>query len=346
MKYWIEKQIEKKEKKEKNIGILILKIYLSFNVVNTHCLDTTNIQSHFIFFLSNNLHAPTFFIISFFLFYKSLISRNINKFKQRFQRLLIPYIAWPIIIFIANNIFFFILKAKFYKSFKDLKNQLLTGHSFIPSLWFQWDLIFETFLFIIIELLFHKYIIIILINIEITSYFLQYSNYNYYLFQNLIYEQRFTFGRLMEILPYSISGLIIAHSQLMSTLKKNRIKTLCFCFSTFYFFYKYNLIAEPLGFYYQGLRIHIQSICLFITFTIISFDCLPFILTKTIKHISALTPGVYYLHIPLRDLFEIIFISVQKKNFFGSLFIYIISYCICFIGNRFLINTKLRNLFQ
>lgn len=346
MKNCIEKQIEKKEKKAKNIGLLILKIYLSFNVVNTHCLDITNIQSYFIFFLTNNLPAPTFFIISFFFFYNSLISRNINKFKQRFQRLLIPYIVWPIIIFMTNNIFFFILKSKLYKSFKDLKNQLLTGHSFIPSLWFQWDLIFEIFLFIVIELLFHKYIIIILINMEITSYFLQYSNYNYYFFQNFIYEQKFTFGRLMEILPYSISGLIISHSQLMSILEKNRIKTLCFCFSTFYFFYKYNLIAEPLGFYYQGLRLHIQSICLFITFTIISFDRLPFILIKTIKNISTLTPGIYYIHIPLRDLFKIIFISVKKKNFFGSLLIYIISYFICFIGNRFLINTKLSNLFQ
>ena len=28
----------------------------------------------------------------------TLLSRNIDKFKQRFQRLLIPYLVWPVII--------------------------------------------------------------------------------------------------------------------------------------------------------------------------------------------------------------------------------------------------------
>lgn len=339
----IEKQIEKKEK---NIGLLILKIYLSFNVVNTHCLDISNIPSNLIFFLTNSLHAPTFFIISFYFFYKSLISRNINKFRLRFQRLLIPYIVWPIIIFIINNILFYVFKKKLFKTFKDLKNQLLTGHCFIPALWFQWDLIFETFLFIIIELLFHKYLIIILINIEIVSYFLQYSNYNYNFFEKLIFEQKFTFGRLIEILPYSISGLIIAHFELMKNLKKNKIKTLYFCFVVFYFNYKFNFIIDPLGFYYQGLKIHIQSICIFISFSIISMNFLPDILIKGIKQMSVLTPGIYYLHFSLLNFFEIIFISVQKKTIFGSLFIYIMSYLICFIGNRFVKNTKLKHLFQ
>lgn len=339
----IEKQTKKKEI---DIGLLILKIYLSFNVVNTHCLDFSNIPYNLSFFLSNRLHAPTFFIISFYFFHKSLISRNVNKFRQRFQRLLIPYVVWPFIIFIVDNFFFFFFKMKLNKSLKDLKYQLLTGHSFIPSLWFQWDLIFETFLFIIIELLFHKYIINILININIVSYFLQYSNYNYNFFHNLIYEQRFTFGRLMEILPFSISGFIIAYFGLMKKLKKNRFKTLYFCIIIFYFTYQNNLIIEPLGFYYQGLTIHIQSICLFIFFSVISMDFLPNILIKIIKQISAFTPGIYFLHIPLLNFFELIFISVEKKKFYGSLFIYVFSYFVCFLGNKFSINTKLNNLFQ
>ena len=235
---------------------------------------------------------------------------------------------------------------KLFKTFKDLKNQLLTGHCFIPALWFQWDLIFETFLFIIIELLFHKYIIIILINIEIACYFLQYSNYNYNFFQKFIFEQKFIFGRLIEILPYSISGLVIAHFELMMILKKNKIKTLYFCFVVFCFNYKYNLFIDPLGFYYQGLKKHIQSICLFISFSIISINFLPNFLLKVVKQMSLLTPGIYYLHFSLLNFFEIIFITVRKKTIYGSLFIYIMSFLICFIGNRYVINTKLRNLFQ
>ena len=326
--------------------MVLLKVYLSFDVVNAHCLDVSNYPNHLKFFLMNDLHVPTFFIISFYFFHKSLISRNTDKLKQRFQRLLIPYIVWPIIIFVINNIFFYVFKIQLYNSFNDLQKQLLTGHCFILPLWFQWDLIFVTFLFVIIELLLHKYMIIILIIIEILSYFLQYSNYNYNFCNCLMYDHRFTFGRLMEILPFSISGFVIAYFELISILKKRRTTTVIFCIIIFCLSYKYNLIIEPLGFRYQGVKIHIQSLCLFIFFSIISIDFLSHIIKKIIKQISSLSPGIYFLHYPLKRLFNIIFISVKNNTIYGSIFIYIMSYLICYIGNKFLMKTKLRNLFQ
>ena len=147
-------------KRDINIGIEILRIYLSFTVVNTHCyIIPNNLNYIFSIFLINSLHVPTFFIISFYFLYPTLFSKNVNKFKRRFQRLLIPYLVWPAIIWIINNLFTHFLKIELKKSFQDLIQQILTGHCFIESFWFQWNLIFVTFLFIIIELLFHENII-------------------------------------------------------------------------------------------------------------------------------------------------------------------------------------------
>ena len=91
-------------------------------------------------------------------------------------------------------------------SFNDLKDQLLTGHCFNTVFWFQWNLVFDSFLFIIIELIFHKYIINILVYIAFITYFFQYSGYNYNLFINFHYNKKYTFGRFAEIIPLTISG--------------------------------------------------------------------------------------------------------------------------------------------
>ena len=107
-----------------------------------------------------------------------------------------------------------------------MKNQLLTGTSFNPALWFQFNLIFETFIFIFIELFFNKYKSFILINIELSCYIAQYSYFNYQLFREFNYEMKYPFGRIVESLPYCISGFMIAHFSLIFYLNKNILKSI------------------------------------------------------------------------------------------------------------------------
>ena len=91
--------------KEKIVGIELLRIYLSILVVNTHCFKNPQKIKNIILsrILRNGLHVPTFFIISFYFFQNNLFSRNLDKYKKRFQRLLIPYLFWPVIIWIIIN---------------------------------------------------------------------------------------------------------------------------------------------------------------------------------------------------------------------------------------------------
>lgn len=102
--------------------------------------------------------------------------------------------------------------------------QLLTGHVFVTVFWFQYDLIFITLFIIIINLLFSENVVYyVLINLKIFSIFFIYSNCNYISFSKYKYYKKFTFGRLFEIIPYCITGYILAYLNLVNNLSKKRI---------------------------------------------------------------------------------------------------------------------------
>ena len=89
--------------KKINLGIEILRVILSFWIVIIHC---SIIKKEHEQYVKKHFHVPTFIVLSFFFYYKVFSQRIINKIKERFQRLLIPYVLWPLIILIINNIFF------------------------------------------------------------------------------------------------------------------------------------------------------------------------------------------------------------------------------------------------
>lgn len=102
--------------KKKNLGFALLRIYLSFLVVSSHCFKPkASSRNKFIIKIIHNInHVPTFYLLSFYLCYKIFKSKNIKKIKIRFQRLLIPYIIWPIIFWSLQNLLSFFL-SKFIK---------------------------------------------------------------------------------------------------------------------------------------------------------------------------------------------------------------------------------------
>ena len=204
------------EIKKYNIFLAILRVYLSFNVINCHCLCSPNIltnkkimNKYIIRIIRNNLHVPMFLIMSFYFSQKSFLSKNIDKIKRRFERLLIPYFIWPIIIWIINNFLYYIFKLNFKITINDLKIQLMTGHCFMTVLWFQYNLIFATLLIIIIIFLSLNYYISIMFNLCIIAFFFQYSNLSYNIFSRYGYFKQYTFGRFIEIIPFCFIGFII-----------------------------------------------------------------------------------------------------------------------------------------
>ena len=100
------KNYQKEVKNEFNISFSILRMYLSFVVINNHLIDESKIRNICILkLLKNRISVPIFFIMSFFLCYKLFSLNDKMKIKNRLERLIIPYFIWPIIIWILINVF-------------------------------------------------------------------------------------------------------------------------------------------------------------------------------------------------------------------------------------------------
>ena len=78
--------------KKINYSLELLRMLLSFWVIAHHCCrNVVKFKGRF--------HVPTFMIMSFYFYYNTVKSKNIPKMKQRLQRILVPYIIWPIFFY-------------------------------------------------------------------------------------------------------------------------------------------------------------------------------------------------------------------------------------------------------
>ena len=123
-------------KKTINYGLSILKTILSFHVIKTHFFRKSSTKNKILICIygkNRRIHVPCFFIMSFYFNYKSLISKDSKNNYKRFERLLIPYIFWPIIAFLINNIFCRLnnLKIQFY--LRNLITQILINNFLIQK---------------------------------------------------------------------------------------------------------------------------------------------------------------------------------------------------------------------
>ena len=77
-----------------NFGFALLKNILAFDVIITHCFNKNTAHNNTILFITKRrkVHVPSFFILSFYYNYNTLVSSNIKKKIYRLNRLLIPYI--------------------------------------------------------------------------------------------------------------------------------------------------------------------------------------------------------------------------------------------------------------
>ena len=87
-------------KKNINYGLALLKSFLSFLVIIIHNFKKNSTNNKIILKIAYNRipTVPSFFIMSFYFMCNNLLSLNIKLLLKRLERLLIPYIIWPIFI--------------------------------------------------------------------------------------------------------------------------------------------------------------------------------------------------------------------------------------------------------
>ena len=128
----------------------------------------------------------------------------------------------------------------------------------------------------------------------------------------MVFEMKYPFGRIVETLPYSISGFMIAHFSFISYLKKNKIQSIYILIFILFLVIKYDIFINLIDFCYSGIKSHIICLCIFIIFNFIPIDNINY---NLINHISKFTSGIYYLHLPVMSYLERYIVLIIIKLF-------------------------------
>lgn len=332
-------------KTEKNYGIALLRVLLSFMVVMDHFYNYER-KVKFIHILY--YHIPTFFVISFYYNNKTLLSFDIKKIKLRFKRLIFPYFCWNTISLLLNNIYYYLFKRKCAHTLFDFLIGLLSGRIFIVSLWYQNILTFITLIMTIIIFLFKNDYFLIFQILMIISYRFQYSGENYSFFTNNyknIYS--YTYGRIIDIFPEAVTGFFISSFTFKNKIYYNKIRTILISIFILFILSKYNFDESLKNFRYGGLRLNLAAVCLFLSF-LLSFDKLKNSqIIKIIDLFSNYTAGIYFTHLVIGKSISVqLLLGKNINTIFGCFIIYIISYVFCVLIDKIITNATFKNLIK
>ena len=333
-----------KQKKNINIGIELLRSALCLWIVIHH---TANYKKEHKKYLQKKFHVPTFFVLSFYFYYPTVSRRIIKKVKSRFERLLYPYIFWPIMTLIINNIlikYTSLVKSRAKITIKDFFIQLLFGTKYCKIFWFQFNLIFISFCLTIFSLIFKESLLIILQYLGIISLYINLLgiNFNFFISYNLLI--RISLGTLIEIIPLAVIGCIFSSLNLLSKIKKLKLYTQLILFFMIYLMFQYDLFIFYKGFMYSNILLYIfSSTILLLSFGSLNFNNLNK-LTDLIKVATQFTGGIYYIH--PNFIKYVLFFTKIRRTYFIAFIIYYTCYIICFIGNKAFSKSKFIYLFN
>ena len=330
-----------------NIGIQLLRMICCLLIILTHFYGFYHFR-----ILSNKYpyYLKIFFFISFYFSYNSLSLKKIPKIIERFKRMLVPYIGWPLIFFIEDKLYQYLFKKKGMYNIKNLYYQILIGCGIYGIFWFIFNLIFITLFFTLIIFLFKKIFIFVLFIICIIDYCLYNSNYApKHFFQKY---KMIPVGH--SILPicmyfnYNFTGFYFASINLSD--KAFNYRKIFFIISSLFisiYFIFYFSFFEKIPFFFKSIVENIFVLNIFIFFVLLPFDKIK---NKNLKaclnKITGYTGGIYYLHVKMDDLCEKFNIYlIKKRTFIGCLLIYLFCYLICLIGSFILRKNYLKNLF-
>lgn len=335
------------EKHSRNEGIELLRVLLCFWVIVFHYLKNSN--QTIIFIKSKKYHVPCFFFISFYFLYPIIRTKNIDKMKLRLERLLIPYIIWPIIILVLYDSLYLIFRTNEFNriiNLYDLKIQIIVGRRYMAHLWFIFNLLFYSiFFFIICFLVKTESFVFCLQVFSLISYLFQYSRFNYFYFDKFKMSIRLSIGYFVETMPFASSAFLLSSADILEKLIKHRMKIYIISFILIYLIIKYNVFNDLVGYTYRGIENNLASLIIFILFLLIPFEYLKSKVFKSFFLIfSKFTQGIYCLHILVIYIISLV-INKKYGNLIHCFIVYFFGYIISFFFSKIFGKNKLRYLF-
>lgn len=334
------------QKKKINLGIQILRLLLSFNIIAYHFLSA-KYQTKLIFYICLYylaFYVPTFFLISFYYSFNAFTSKFIEKLKERILRLLIPYIIWPVIDSLAITLMHYLNKTDRKITFKMVYYQLIIGREINPPFYFQFNLILMTLLFIIIIFSFTNYIHIMLglfILVILVHYFCNINEF----FEGFSYIINHSIKKIFYSIIYSITGFLLGKVEVLEHLKRKRIESILIssvCLSVFFIYPKILSLISNL----EVIPIDFFAINIFILFGLLPFDLIhneKIILY--IKKLTSVTGGIYYIHWNVGFLIIKNLKFIRDGSFTSCVMNFIFCYIFCFLCLKLFNNSFLKYLF-
>lgn len=330
-------KINQLNKTQINIGIQILRMFLSYLVLQFHCYRISHTKNKIIIasYRAHIFCVPTFYVISYYFSYSILKNKNINKIKLRLKRIIIPYIIWPMLFYIINN----------NLSIKNLFIQLLIGKRICNVFWFQCILILSFILLSIITLILRNNFVFIFQLFGIAGYI--YINFHYYynFYGNYISDIKTFIKDFLRGIFFASIGISIFFFGGINYFKINRKKSILFSLFNIYLIEKFFILINEY-YYLRSIILGIGAISLFVLFSALPLDNNnKKISNMIIIRITNYTGGVYYLHYKIRDILSYILILIKNRTLFGCIINYMICYFICFLGFKTFKKTNLKYLF-
>ena len=155
---------------------------------------------------------------------------------------------------------------------------------------------------------------------------------------------KYSVGYIIETIPLAVIGLYISSLNIINKLKEERFKVILITFSFIFILFKYDVFQHVKGFGKQGFGYNIGGCLFFILFSLLPLDNISKKISIIFKHITNFTPGIYMVHLPVYKITKKIN-AIKHRNLLSCIYIYLISYLICFFGYNIFKNTKLKNLF-
>ncbi len=330
--------MEQKKNKELNYGICFFRIIAVFFVVCFHFHANWDYYPRSYVFL-RELTVPIFLITAFYFSEHIIENGTAHQKLDRIKRLFIPYFFWGLFGFAFTYVIEHHLGIEDGCTLNDLKWQLLLGcvEKIDPPLYFLWMVMFFSLFFYLVFFLFGKKMSAgILAIMAFVCLWIQYDGRLTFFFKTLPYVIMYGIGRIYELIPFAIFGVLIAIIPIIEFLKRHRafwcvILSIIVPLMVYFREQWFPRSKETLAF--SGCALFIVAPIMFLWLYILPFEILPKAVKKVLKVMSDYTLGLFAMHWPLGKIFNIYYEQwTGTKNTLTECFIiFVICWVLAFL---------------
>lgn len=303
---------------------------MSFCVVCCHFWDGGTSLGASILNMFREGAVPVFVFVSFYLNYKMFILLDSKKLKKRLNRIAYPLVMWGVIYWLIMNGLVAVFGGT-KLGLKDLALQVTLGHVayLCPQMWFQFNLLVITVVVFLICYLFKNNKIHILVVAALLMICAQYMEINELLWKKFSYEVSFPLGRIMEVFPVAVEGLIFAQNRLQVKMKYERGFWMTISLILEGCVYWEAFTKSP-GFGYGGIVYIVHSFSVFVFINMVNVNLIPDIGKRIIRSLAKYSFGVYCVHMLVGRCFNEVlsFTNVLINSFVKCVIIYIVCFFI------------------